>query len=333
MRIDIEPGRIELPGAKNFRILEICSANGAATGQTHRRAKHVAILIHMMEHVTGEPVPVGHLVLLYDVGTGMPCSLKTGHKRPIPAALDKSRCQVKIFVGIVIGHIRIPFFAGTTEHDIGGASLGDFVTVGGLSGTVETMTIRTIRLRDSRGTVHTVPFSSVDTVTNKTKDFAYHVAEVGVAYRENIDEVYDALRDIGAELQADAAYGSDILEPITIDGVDALADSAVVVRARLKTRPGSQWRIKRIFNDLVKRRFDERGIEIPYPHQTIYFGEDKKGGAPALQIKAADKQAIAEAFTQTKTPKAGAENKPLAVDRHHRDANDDGSDGGDGGGV
>ncbi|MBT3702307.1 MAG: mechanosensitive ion channel [Alphaproteobacteria bacterium] len=212
-------------------------------------------------------------------------------------------------------------------------ALGDFVTVGGLSGTVETMTIRTIRLRDSRGTVHTVPFSSVDTVTNKTKDFAYHVAEVGVAYRENIDEVYDALRDIGAELQADAAYGSDILEPITIDGVDALADSAVVVRARLKTRPGSQWRIKRIFNDLVKRRFDERGIEIPYPHQTIYFGEDKKGGAPALQIKAADKQAIAEAFTQTKTPKAGAENKPLAVDRHHRDANDDGSDGGDGGGV
>jgi moderate conductance mechanosensitive channel len=203
-------------------------------------------------------------------------------------------------------------------------ALGDFVTVGGLSGTVETMTIRTIRLRDSRGTVHTVPFSSVDTVTNKTKDFAYHVAEVGVAYRENIDEVYEALREIGAELQADPAYGHDILEPITIDGVDTLADSAVVVRARLKTRPGSQWRIKRIFNDLVKRRFDERGIEIPYPHQTIYFGEDKKGGAPALQVKAFDKEAIVEALK----PKTSAENKPLGVDRQHRDANDDGSDGG-----
>jgi moderate conductance mechanosensitive channel len=203
-------------------------------------------------------------------------------------------------------------------------ALGDFVTVGGLSGTVETMTIRTIRLRDSRGTVHTVPFSSVDTVTNMTKDFAYHVAEVGVAYRENIDEVYDALRDIGAELQADPAYGVDVLEPITIDGVDTLADSAVIVRARLKTRPGSQWRIKRIFNDLVKRRFDERGIEIPYPHQTIYFGEDKNGGAPSMKIEAADKQKIAEVLT--KSSKSNA--KPLAVDKEHRDANDDGGDGG-----
>jgi moderate conductance mechanosensitive channel len=203
-------------------------------------------------------------------------------------------------------------------------ALGDFVTVGGLSGTVETMTIRTIRLRDLYGTVHTVPFSSVDTVTNMTKDFAWHVAKVGVAYRENIDEVYEVLRDIGAELQADPDYSNDILEPITIDGVDSLADSAVVVRARLKTRPGSQWRIKRIFNDLVKRRFDERGIEIPYPHQTIYFGEDKNGAAPALHIQAADKQKITEVLTKTENNGS----KPLGVDRDHRDANDEGGDGG-----
>jgi moderate conductance mechanosensitive channel len=202
-------------------------------------------------------------------------------------------------------------------------AIGDFVTVGGLSGTVEAMTIRTIRLRDSRGTVHTVPFSSVDTVTNKTRDFAWHVAEVGVAYRENIDEVYEALREIGAELQADPIYGADVLEPITIDGVDSLADSAVIVRARLKTRPGSQWRIKRIFNDLIKRRFDERGIEIPYPHQTIYFGEDKGGKAPAMRVQAADAADLANVFKKATTPR----DKPISLSRQHRDANDDGSDG------
>ena len=202
-------------------------------------------------------------------------------------------------------------------------AIGDFITVGGLSGTVEAMTIRTIRLRDSRGTVHTVPFSSVDTVTNMTRDFAWHVAEVGVAYRENIDEVYEVLRQIGAELQADPHYGDDVLEPITIDGVDMLADSAVIVRARLKTRPGSQWRIKRIFNDLVKRRFDEHGIEIPYPHQTIYFGEDKAGGAPAMQVKAADERKLSEVLQ----PAAADKSRPLARDGKHRDANDDGGEG------
>ncbi len=202
-------------------------------------------------------------------------------------------------------------------------AVGDFVTVGGLSGTVEAMTIRTIRLRDTRGTVHTIPFSTVDTVTNMTKDFAYHVAEVGVAYRENTDEVADLLQDIGAELQDDPEVGSDILEPIAIDGVDRLDDSAVVVRARLKTKPGSQWRIKRAFNGLVKKRFDERGIEIPYPHQTIYFGEDKQGDAPALRV-AQDGPVKPKAEKADAAPAKKVE-RALA----HADA-DDGGDGGDG---
>ena len=202
-------------------------------------------------------------------------------------------------------------------------AVGDFVTVGGLSGTVEAMTIRTIRLRDTRGTVHTIPFSTVDTVTNMTKDFAFHVAEVGVAYRENTDEVADLLQEIGAELQDDPEVGGDILEPITIDGVDRLDDSAVVVRARLKTKPGSQWRIKRAFNGLVKKRFDERGIEIPYPHQTIYFGEDKAGGAPPLRV-AQDGPAKPEFVKPDKAPATKVE-RAFA----HADA-DDGGDGGDG---
>jgi len=206
-------------------------------------------------------------------------------------------------------------------------SVGDYVTVGGLSGTVEGMTIRTIRMRDARGTVHTVPFSAVDTVTNMTKDFAYHIAEVGVAYREDVDEVAKLMREIGEEMRNDPDIGGDILEAITIDGVDSLADSAVVVRARLKTTPGSQWRIKRAFNGLVKKRFDERGIEIPYPHQTIYFGEDKDGQAPPLQVSGVKEMLHKASIEPTSSKPAG----PVAPSsRQHRDADADG-DGGDGG--
>lgn len=206
-------------------------------------------------------------------------------------------------------------------------SVGDYVTVGGLSGTVEGITIRTIRLRDSRGTVHTVPFSSIDTVTNMTKDFAYHVAEVGVAYRENTDEVADILRDIGAEMQADPEFADDLLDPITIDGVDSLGDNAVVVRARLKTIAGSQWRIKRAFNGLVKKRFDEQGIEMPFPHRTIYFGEDKDGNAPPLRTTGGDGSTAPSAPPRRPAPASAT---PSADERMHGDADGDGGDGGDG---
>ena len=207
-------------------------------------------------------------------------------------------------------------------------SVGDYVTVGGLSGTVEGITIRTIRLRDARATVHTVPFSAIDTVTNMTKDFAYHIAEVGVAYRENTDEVAEVLQEVGAEMQNDPQFASDILEPITIDGVDSLGDSAVVIRARLKTTAGSQWRIKRAFNGLVKKRFDARGIEMPFPHQTIYFGEDKDGSAPPVHVARADGAASTDApdvdGTRTSTVVA-------PVSQNHSDADVD-ADGGEGGG-
>ncbi len=163
-------------------------------------------------------------------------------------------------------------------------TVGDFIEVAGRSGTVEAISVRTIRLRDLHGTVNTIPFSAVDTVTNYTKDFAYHVAEIGVAYRENTDEVAQILREVGDELRADPAFSNDILEPTEIMGLDRFEDSAVVVRARLKTRPGQQWRVKREYNRRIKFEFDQRGIEIPFPHTTIFFGEDKQGAAPPAHV-------------------------------------------------
>ena len=118
-----------------------------------------------------------------------------------------------------------------------------------------------------------------------TKDFSRYVFDVGIAYREDVDEVIDVLRDLGDELQEDEYYGPLINKPIEIMGLDQFADSAVIVRARLTTKPIKQWEVGREFNRRMKRKFDELGIEIPFPHQTIYFGEDKSGDAPPGYIE------------------------------------------------
>lgn len=163
-------------------------------------------------------------------------------------------------------------------------AVGDVVDLGGLAGVVEAVSIRTVKLRDVAGTVHTIPFSAISTVSNKTKDYSYYVMDVGVGYRENVDNVMKVLRDIGEDLQKDTEYGPKILEPLDILGVDAFMDSAVVIRARIKTIPTKQWWVGREFNRRMKHKFDELDIEIPFPHQTIYFGVDKQGKAPSARL-------------------------------------------------
>ncbi|SHJ61293.1 Small-conductance mechanosensitive channel [Malonomonas rubra DSM 5091] len=164
-------------------------------------------------------------------------------------------------------------------------AVGDVVNVGDKGGLVESVSIRTVRLRDLSGTVHTIPFSAINIVSNLTKDFSYYLMEVGVAYRENLDEVMQVLRDLGAELQLDEEYGPNILDPLEVLGVDAFADSAIIIKARIKTIPIKQWWVGREFNRRMKKRFDELGIEIPFPHTTVYFGENKGGGAPPALLK------------------------------------------------
>jgi moderate conductance mechanosensitive channel len=151
-------------------------------------------------------------------------------------------------------------------------------------GVVEGLTVRSIRLRDIAGSVHTITFGAVTSITNMTKDFSYYVFKIGVAYRENTDEVAALLREIDEELRADPQFGPNIIEPIDILGIDEFADSAVIISARTKTLPSKQWNIGREFNRRLKLKFDERGIEIPFPHRTIYFGEDKSGTGPPAHL-------------------------------------------------
>ena len=158
--------------------------------------------------------------------------------------------------------------------------VGDVVDLGGHSGAVEAMSMRTVTLRAYNGSVFTVPYSSIDVVTNLTKDFSYCVFDISVAYREDVDKVMDVLREIDTELRREWPYRRLILEPIEMAGLDRFVPSAVQVMARSKTRPGEQWRVQREFNRRLKARFEELGIEIPFPQQTLSFAPDRGDKAP-----------------------------------------------------
>ena len=153
-------------------------------------------------------------------------------------------------------------------------TVGDYVQVGTHEGDVESLSIRTLRLRDPEGTVHTMPFSEVGTVQNFTKEYSNVVLNIGISYRENVDEVIKVLEKLGQEMADDPILGRDVITPLFVQGVQSLDDSAVTIRARIKVTAGTQWGLKRAFNRLMKNRFDELGIEIPFPQRTITYASD-----------------------------------------------------------
>ena len=155
--------------------------------------------------------------------------------------------------------------------------IGDVVEVAGVTGLVEEVELRTIKLRDVSGNLHVVPNGVIDKVKNLTKDYSYSVFDIGVAYRENVDEVMADLQEIAEELRRDSRFADDILEPLEMLGVDHFRDAAVMIKCRIKTEPHKQWRIGREMNRRIKNTFDAKGIELPIPYQPSYWGEPKKG--------------------------------------------------------
>lgn len=156
---------------------------------------------------------------------------------------------------------------------------GDVVAVGATSGVVEKLTIRSVTIRDINGTVHLIPFSSVDQVSNMVRGFSFHVAEFGVAYDSDIGEVKQALRDAFERLM-ETEHKDNIIDDLDMQGIIAFGDSAVTVRVRIKTLPGKHWGTGRAYSELVKTIFAERGIEIPYPHVTYVPASGHVGKSP-----------------------------------------------------
>jgi len=146
---------------------------------------------------------------------------------------------------------------------------GDVVTVAGITGTVEGITIRSVRMRDLDGTTHIIPFSSVDMVSNFMRGFSYHVALIGVSYDTDIAYAKEAMVDAFKRLQ-ETDFKSKIFGDLEMHGVTAFGASSIDIRARIKTAPGDQWSVGRAYNEYIKQVFDERNIEIPFPQVTYH---------------------------------------------------------------
>ncbi|MBE0626510.1 MAG: mechanosensitive ion channel family protein [Burkholderiales bacterium] len=162
---------------------------------------------------------------------------------------------------------------------------GDVVDIAGKAGLVEEVTLRYVRLRDYDGNVHIVSNGLITTVTNMSRGYAQSVVDVGVAYREDTDHALDVMRETGAQMRADQVFGPKILDEMEIAGVDKWDNSAVILRCRFKVQPLEQWNVRREFLRRLKKAFDARGIEIPFPHLTVYAGVAKDGSAPAFRVQ------------------------------------------------
>jgi len=168
--------------------------------------------------------------------------------------------------------------------------VGDVVNIANKSGLVEKITLRTTTLRDLEGKVHVVPNGQVDVVTNMTKKWSRSVVDIGVAYKENVDRVMGVLQEVGDAMASDSEYGKLIIEPLEVLGVQDFSDSAVQIRVMFTTVPLKQWTVGREFRRRVKLAFDEKDIEIPFPHRTVYLGDgDPMSGRLPVELVKSDR--------------------------------------------
>ncbi|MBU4444295.1 mechanosensitive ion channel family protein [bacterium] len=150
---------------------------------------------------------------------------------------------------------------------------GDVAIINGTGGLVEKIELRTTTLRDFSGVVHIFQNGKISNISNMTKDWSAMVFDIGVAYKENPQVVMDLMKQVGDELQNDPEFNDKIIEPMEIFGLDKFADSAIIIKARLKTKPIQQWAVGREYRKRLKYAFDQHNIEIPFPHTTVYWGD------------------------------------------------------------
>ena len=185
--------------------------------------------------------------------------------------------------------------------------VSDVAIVNGTGGLVEQINLRTTALRGLDGTLYIFPNGSITTLANMTHGYSYYLFYIGVAYKEDTDRVVEVVKKLADEMMQEEPYRNYILEPLEVLGVDKFADSAVIIKVRIKTMPIKQWIVGREMNRRMKKEFDRLGIEIPFPHMSVYFGEASKPFALNLprddreQLKAAIREVLAERFEQDET--------------------------------
>jgi small conductance mechanosensitive channel len=136
------------------------------------------------------------------------------------------------------------------------------------------MSLRVVVLRDLQGVMHVIPNSEIKVVSNMTRGWSRAVVDVGVAYGEDVDRALAVVRDEAAQFSADKDWQAQLDGPVEVPGVEALGDSAIVIRSLIKTQPGSQWNAAREYRRRIKLRFDREHIEIPYPQRKVHVHVD-----------------------------------------------------------
>ena len=175
--------------------------------------------------------------------------------------------------------------------------INDVAVINGTSGLVEEINLRTTVLRGENGAVHVFPNGSITQLSNLTRDFSYAVFNVTVEYSQDLDGVMKVVSDLGAELRNEEPWSQIILDPLEMLGVDALADSGAVVKFRLRTVPMKQWGIAREMNRRLKRRFEETGVEMAFPSQTVYIARSS-----AASLREELRSVVQEVLAEQKRP-------------------------------
>lgn len=150
--------------------------------------------------------------------------------------------------------------------------VGDIVKINDTGGVVIGIELRTITLRDLAGVVHIFQNGKINSLSNMTKEWSAVVLDIGVAYKEDTDHVISIMNEVAKELSSDDEFNDYIIEPMEVFGLDNFGDSAIVIKARIKTVPGKQFLTGREYRKRLKVAFDKAGVEIPFPHRTIYWG-------------------------------------------------------------
>jgi small conductance mechanosensitive channel len=218
----------------------------------------------------------------------------------------------------VIG-VAIGFGAQTLVKDVitgvfilaeNSLAVGDWVEIGGHSGEVRALTIRTVSLRDLNGYVHVVPFGEVTSVLNMTRDHGYALADIPVGYREDVNAVIGILAEVGEELRRDHEWGPLILGPLEIFGLERMTEAGMEVRVRMKTRPLMHWAVRREILRRAKARFDAAGITLGVPHRTLAFTQDHEGKAAPARVRLEGESAADETEPRATRPRRA---RPAAV--------------------
>jgi small conductance mechanosensitive channel len=161
--------------------------------------------------------------------------------------------------------------------------VNDVAIINGTGGLVEELNLRTTVLRSQDGAVHIFPNGSITTLSNLTREFSHYVFDIRIPYGEDTDRAIAALQEVADQVQSEEPYRSTILAPLEVLGVEQLAESAVVIRARVKTMPIQQWAVGREMNRRIKRKFEELGIAFAAPRLNVTMNFSDPASRTALK--------------------------------------------------